>query len=63
MQTGGLPWWSRGKELTSQCRGHGFNPWLGNYWGTMISHAMEQLSPHTTLKTQYSQKKKKEESM
>ena len=32
-------------------------------WGTMIPHAMEQLSPHTTSKTQYSQKKKKKESM
>ena len=27
-------------------------------WGTMIPYAMEQLSPRTTWKTQYSQKKK-----
>ena len=29
-------------------------------WGTMIPHALEQLSPHTTSKTQYSQRKTKE---
>ena len=43
---GGLPWWSRGKEFTSQCRGHGFNPWLGNYdptchGATKSSHYIE----------------------
>ena len=26
----GLLWWSSGKESTFQCRGHGFDPWLGN---------------------------------
>ena len=29
----GLPWWSGGqvvKTPCSQCRGHWFNPWLGN---------------------------------
>ena len=26
----GLPWWSSGKESAYQCRGHGFDPWLGN---------------------------------
>ena len=25
----GLPWWSD-EILCSQCRGPGFNPWLGN---------------------------------
>ena len=24
----GLPWWFSGKEPASQCRGHGFNPWV-----------------------------------
>ena len=27
---GGLPWWSSGQESTFQCRGHRFDPWLGN---------------------------------
>ena len=26
--THGLPWWLSGKEPTSQCRRHGFNPWV-----------------------------------
>lgn len=24
----GLPWWLSGKESASQCRRHGFNPWV-----------------------------------
>ena len=28
--TMGLPWWPRGYESALQCRGHWFNPWLGN---------------------------------
>ena len=28
---GGLPWWSSGQESTFQCRGHRFDPWLGNW--------------------------------
>ena len=27
----GLPWWSSGWESVFQCRGHGFNPWSGNW--------------------------------
>ena len=27
----GLPWWSVDKTLYSQCRGHRFDPWSGNY--------------------------------
>ena len=34
----GLPWWSSGKESTSQYRGHGVKPWSGK-----IPHATEQL--------------------
>ena len=25
----GLPWWLSGRESTSQCRRHGFDPWVG----------------------------------
>ena len=25
----GLPWWLSGKESASQCRRHGFDPWIG----------------------------------
>ena len=40
----GLPWWHSGSESTYQCRGYGFDPWSGK-----IPHAMEQLSPCTTI--------------
>ena len=30
--TKGLPWWSSSWDSTSQCRGHGFDSWLG-HWG------------------------------
>ena len=30
MDNQGLPWWSSGKESAFQCRGRGFDPWLGN---------------------------------
>ena len=36
----GIPWWSRGKESTLHCRGHGFDPGQG----TKIPHATGQLS-------------------
>ena len=39
----GFPWWSSGKESTSQCRKYGFNPWSGK-----IAHAVEQLGPCAT---------------
>ena len=26
----GLAWWSNGYDFTLQCRGCGFDPWLGN---------------------------------
>ena len=34
----GCPWWLSGKEPSSQCRRHVFNPWSGK-----ILHATEQL--------------------
>ena len=40
----GLPWWLSGEESTCQCRRHRFDPWSGK-----IPHAMEQLSPCTTI--------------
>ena len=43
VRTDGLPCWLSGKEVTCQCRRHGFDPWSGK-----ISHAMKQLSPWTT---------------
>ena len=39
----GPPSWPSGKETTSQCRRHEFDPWSGK-----IPHAQEQLSPCTT---------------
>ena len=39
----GLPWWYSGWE-SCQCRAHRFSPWSGN-----VPHAMEQLSPCTTI--------------
>ena len=43
INTGGLPWWLRGKESACQCRRHGFDPWSGK-----VPHALEQLSPCAT---------------
>ena len=28
-RTSGLPWWLSGEESACQCRGHGFDPWVG----------------------------------
>ena len=39
----GLPRWLIGKEYTSQCRRHEFDP-----WSRKTPHAAEQLSPGTT---------------
>ena len=36
----GLFWWLSGKESTSHCRRHRFDPWSGK-----IPHAVEQISP------------------
>ena len=37
-----LTWWLSGRKHICQCRRHEFNP-----WSRKISHAAEQLSPHT----------------
>ena len=45
----GLPWWSRGKESTCQCRGHGSHP-----WSRRLPCAAGQLSPCATTTSWYS---------
>ena len=40
----GLSWWSSGQEFAFQCRGHGFDPWMG----TKTPHAAGQPSPHAS---------------
>ena len=55
-QSGGLPWCSSGSESALQCRDVGSI--LGR--GTKIPHAARQLSPCATVKTQHSQKRKRE---
>ena len=46
------------KTLSSQCRGPGIDPWLGNMLQLTV-HMLELKTPCATTKTQCSKKKKK----
>ena len=54
----GLPGDPVAKTLSSQCRGPGIDPWLGNMLQLTV-HMLELKTPCATTKTQCSKKKKK----